>query len=526
VVAALLLVLAPAVAPAQRSSGARALRERYYEAVQAFESGSHSRSLELLRRIERGLGSTNVRIQPYIILNMIALDRPERAIMEEIERYEQLGPPDTSFTNVIRDELRALRADERRRYFAARDENTVESYRRYLEQYPDGRYERQVRASLRSLERRAYEALRDDPSVRTARAYLDVFPSGRYADQVGPVLREEVQRRTSRERWGEADSLLDWTLQRRLISRDAAVRSLQSRIEEGLVWDRFDRRPSEKTAIAYLERYPDGRYASRVGASIAVTADAAYEKYFETGNPDQIDVALYWHDLYLQYLPNGADASRLRARRATLRDSRRVIRAPLVMAVPMKLGAAVDPSPDVGGMTAGFGFGTISEWFMALVEVTMLQSASPILRRDDERTIGDDSIVSDGDHYGVYVDDTLYSESVPFAASITVGFPLFYSTLVGIEGGVTLPSTSYRLVDLYRRYDQAYVGRKYLEYEGSSMVPVLGLSINQLFMMDTGGYMMLGLGGHARLRDLTRNLISYDVYVRLTWGINVNPFAN
>lgn len=58
------------------------------------------------------------------------------------------------------------------------------------------------------------------------------------------------------------------------------------------------------------------------------------------------------------------------------------------------------------------------------------------------------------------------------------------------------------------------------------MVPVLGLSINQLFMMDTGGYMMLGLGGHARLRDLTRNLISYDVYVRLTWGINVNPFAN
>lgn len=94
-------------------------RELYYQAVDDYESGDYGSSLAKLEEVRGRLGSTNLRIQPLIVRNHIALDSPSEIMMEELRLYFALQPEESEFTSSMRalyDDVRSVvEADEERR---------------------------------------------------------------------------------------------------------------------------------------------------------------------------------------------------------------------------------------------------------------------------------------------------------------------------------------------------------------------------------------------------------------------------
>ncbi|WP_101068351.1 peptidoglycan-binding domain-containing protein [Roseovarius salinarum] len=85
------------------------------------------------------------------------------------------------------DKEEADRRKERRAWRDARDADTAESYRAYLERYPDGPHADQARARLSEIaqaqEERAWHDARETDTVDAYRSFLNAYPQSRFAPQ-------------------------------------------------------------------------------------------------------------------------------------------------------------------------------------------------------------------------------------------------------------------------------------------------------------------------------------------------------
>lgn len=519
-----------------QSSGGTDYRSLYFDAVEEYEDGDHDRSLALLQRIERGLGGTNLRIQPYIVLNMIALERSKQEIMEEIEQYERLDPPDSAFTAVIEERLDRMQRDERTVFQGVERDDSADSYRGYLETYPRGRFAARARQRLDALEREAYTRVEQNPGTGAARDYLDTWPRGRFRREIGDLLFDHARDQGREGEWRAASATIHFALEQRLLPRSAETAAFEDAVEEGVVWQRYREQRTMENARNYLSRYPNGEYGPIIAANLAFTADQTHERYMETFGVDEMDETIHWHEVYLDWFPDGEDAARLETRLDGLTRTEEMVRMPTIIAVPLRFGTEINPVPNrlpsvdsFSTFTAGFGFGTVSDVTMFFIEAALAQGTGLdyLYDADDERYLEHGVLVDDGDAFAVPVDDVVYTDTPPFLVSMTLGFPIFGATILGIEGGVVagFGGSPYRLVDVYSRYDQSFQGRVYMRTSDTLIDPVAGVSINQYIYQPGGPSMVLGLGTSARIRDLSAGVVTFDVYIRAAWGFNVNPYA-
>lgn len=504
--------------------------------MEAYEDGDHDRSLALLQRIERGLGGTNLRIQPYIVLNLIALDRGTQEVMEEIEQYERLDPPDSAFADVIEERLDSLQRDERTVFQRVEREDSADAYRGYLETYPRGRFAARARQRLTSLEREAYRRVEQDPGIGSARDYIDTWPRGRFRREIGDLLFDHARDQGRQGEWRAASATIGFALEQRLLSRTGALDAFEDEVEEGVVWQRYRENRTIENARSYMSRYPNGEYAPVIAANLAFTADETHERYQETFGVDEMDQTIYWHELYLDWFPGGEDAERLEERLDGLTRTEEMVRMPSIIAVPLRFGTEINPVPNrlqevdsFSTFTAGFGFGMVSDVTMFFLEAALAQGTGLdyFYDTDEERSLRQAVLVDEGDVFAVPVDDVLYTDTPPFLVSMTIGFPIFGATMLGIEGGVVagFAGSPYRLVDVYSTYDQSFQERVYMRAGDSLVDPVAGVSINHYIYQPGGPSMVLGLGTSARMRDLFAGIVTFDVYIRAAWGFNVNPYA-
>lgn len=519
-----------------QSSGGTDYRALYFDAVDAYEDGDHDRSLALLQRIERGLGGTNLRIQPHIVLNMIALERETQEIMEEIAQYERLGPPDSSFSDAVGQRLASMERDERRVFQNVEREDTADAYRRYLQTYPRGRFASRARSRLGSLEREAYASVQRDPGIGPARDYLDTWPRGRFRREIGDLLFEHARRQGRAGEWRAASTTIGFALEQRLLPRSGETEAFEDEVQEGIVWQRYRENRSIENARSYLSRYPDGEYVPIIAGNLAFTADQTHERYMGTFGVDDMDETIYWHEIYLDWFPDGEDAERLEERLDGLTRTEEMVRMPSTVAVPLRFGTEINPVPNrlpevdsFSTFTAGFGFGMVSDVTMFFIEAALAQGTGLdyLYDADDERYLEHNVVVDEGDVFAVPVDDVLYTDTPPFLVSMTLGFPIFGATMLGIEGGVVagFGGSPYRLVDVYSTYDQSFQERVYMRTSDTLVDPVAGVSINQYIYQPGGPSMVLGLGTSARIRSLFAGIVTFDVYIRAAWGFNVNPYA-
>lgn len=105
----------------------------------------------------------------------------------------------------------------------ARDADTREAYREFLEQYPDGEYADRARARLAAMERaQAWETAQAENTAEAYDGFLKKFPEGTHSDEV-------LQRRTQLEReteWEDLRARSDVTVER---LREFATRFPDSR---------------------------------------------------------------------------------------------------------------------------------------------------------------------------------------------------------------------------------------------------------------------------------------------------------
>ena len=95
-------------------------------------------------------------------------------------------------------------SEERSRWEAALDADTVLAYRRFMEDFPESIYLGQAQVQLEVLDERAWQSLSSEDSEPAYRDYLEQFPDGIHQAQAMLRLDELSQAREQAER--------DWLL--------------------------------------------------------------------------------------------------------------------------------------------------------------------------------------------------------------------------------------------------------------------------------------------------------------------------
>ncbi|MCB0553537.1 MAG: DNA translocase FtsK 4TM domain-containing protein [Phaeodactylibacter sp.] len=126
--------------------------------------------------------------------------------------------------------------EEQNSWLTARKENTAYSYFRYTKQYPQGRYLQQANDSIHELEREedSLWAKAENVANKTAfETYLKKYPSGRYKDVAGKRLQQ-----------------------------------ISKVTEESLHWEAASKKDNISSYKLYLKAFPEGRYATQAQKKI------------------------------------------------------------------------------------------------------------------------------------------------------------------------------------------------------------------------------------------------------------------
>ncbi len=166
---------------------------------------------------------------------------------------------------------------ERRAWARAADEDSVEAYRAFLDDFPDGEFADQARAGIERLEfspERVEEALglsRDERrAVQRDLMLLGFDPRG-IDGIIGPATRAALrawQRHNGLEPHGYLDreQVIEMAAQaaRRAAELEAEARERQAEAErrDRAFWRETGARGEESGLRAYLQRYPEGIFAS------------------------------------------------------------------------------------------------------------------------------------------------------------------------------------------------------------------------------------------------------------------------
>jgi len=88
---------------------------------------------------------------------------------------------------------------------SARQTNTVEAYKQYLEAHPDGEYVKQARAQLKEVRREeAWARASEKGTAGALRKFLDKYPDGAEADLARARLAELDADKPARKRKQES----------------------------------------------------------------------------------------------------------------------------------------------------------------------------------------------------------------------------------------------------------------------------------------------------------------------------------
>ena len=277
---------------------------------------------------------------------------------EYLEQY-----PKGKFAGEARAALKKLAGQEinqreKDAWDAAESDGTTLAYLKYLDDYAKGRYATQARDRLKKIEQTAgnLEAARERETWEAAdregtdtafRKYLDEFPRGRYAVQARDRIKRleraagAVEPLSDRDAWEAAEreggesayqKYLDqyprgkYAEQARAAQKKLASQGNIQREKDA--WDAADGDGTEPGFRRYLDDYPRGRYAAQARDRIKkieqanLTAGAAREREaWDAAERDGTEAA------YLKYLDvyaGGAHAAAARARRETWAQWRRV----------------------------------------------------------------------------------------------------------------------------------------------------------------------------------------------------------
>ena len=206
------------------------------------------------------------------------------------DRTARIDLPDAEPT-----EARPLGADEAA-WVAALERDTLQAYRDYLAEFPDGRFKAEAQEQIDRYDNEAWATAQTADSVRGYEDYLEAWPEGLHADEARARIAEIKAAEDARER---------------------AAR--EAREAEARAWSAAAQADTVPAYQGYLDSYPGGRNAETARARIAaLQASAADQAAWDAAS------AANRADSYQQYLnafPQGQYAAEAIARIERLRPS-------------------------------------------------------------------------------------------------------------------------------------------------------------------------------------------------------------
>lgn len=280
------------------------------------------------------------------------IPRPGRDMMQTITRSDRLqvsgfAPDAFVFLSPDAGPSRNEEAELDAELWATVQElNTIEGYESYLERFPSGRFAASARAGI--------DAIRNDPAALAERleAELNLTREDRRAIQSNLTLLDYNTRGVdgifgrgtrgaiqsfqrdrgfaatgylTRPQIRELASLADE--RSRALEEEAARRAAEEAERDRAFWAQTGARGDEAGYRAYLEEFPDGRYAELANARLRVierekreNASAVERLFWEQAEEaNSID----GYQRYLSQFPNGGFAEEARTRIVALQDAPR-----------------------------------------------------------------------------------------------------------------------------------------------------------------------------------------------------------
>lgn len=197
-------------------------------------------------------------------------------------------PPSDATPGGIND--RAASPEERAQWQAAVEADTLLSYRRFLEAWPDSVFREQARLQIEVLDERAWQSLSEENTRGAYERYLEQFPGGLHeADALRAIERiDEAAAQAERERqareaadeaaWEEARTTATVAALERYIEAWPAGahvgeartlrRQMLDQANDDAAWATAQRLDNTEAYQAYIDAFPSGEHVAAAMAAI------------------------------------------------------------------------------------------------------------------------------------------------------------------------------------------------------------------------------------------------------------------
>ncbi|HKJ17208.1 MAG TPA: SUMF1/EgtB/PvdO family nonheme iron enzyme [Xanthomonadales bacterium] len=181
-------------------------------------------------------------------------------------------------------------SEERSRWEAALDADTVLAYRRFIEDYPESVYLGQAQIQMDVLDERAWEQLSAEDSLPAYQDYLAQFPNGLHQatalsriDEIEQQLSQQERERLERERqdnegWLAARSagtlsaveqyIQDWPTGLHIAEASGLRRLLKARAEDDAAFSSAQKLNTRDAYQTYVDAFPQGDHVAEALASM------------------------------------------------------------------------------------------------------------------------------------------------------------------------------------------------------------------------------------------------------------------
>ncbi len=188
------------------------------------------------------------------------------------------------------------RSSDEEAWVRALEKDTLEGYREYLAEFPNGKYKDKAQEQIDAYDNRAWEQAERRNTIAAYEDYLEAWPEGLHASK-------------ARERIAEMKARAD------AIAKDAAERAAQ----EAADWDRAARENTVESYETYLAKHPTGKNAEEARTRInSLKASAADEAAWTIAKNSNVVPA---YEQYLSSFPQGAHVAEAMAAIEKLRPA-------------------------------------------------------------------------------------------------------------------------------------------------------------------------------------------------------------